>query len=350
MNSDPIRLGIVGLGRAGWGMQVPELQSRSSRFQIVAVCDLEEPRLTEAVDKLGCAAYREIDHILRDRNVEMISIATRSCDHFAHASAALRAGKDVFLEKPMCRTYEEAETLYDLANSLCRKLYVRHNRRFEPAFVHIKEIIDSGLLGEVFTIKLRRLSYVRRDDWQTLKEFGGGQLLNWGPHIIDHALRLLGSPMKSSWSSLKRVAAVGDAEDHVKIVMEGESGRIVEVEISGGVSIGEPVYAVWGSRGALTSDEREIHLRYLDPKITLDKRSARAATPGTEVFSTEDHLEWIDETIPVHPGSPIDIDSIWDALWSAFREESPYPISQEEALEVMRVATEVRSGSEYETW
>jgi predicted dehydrogenase len=285
-----------------------------------------------------------------DPDVEIVCIATRSCDRFAHTSAALRAGKDVFVEKPLCTNYDDAKALCELADSLGRHLYVRHNRRFEPAFTHIREIIDSGILGDVFTIKLRRLSYARRDDWQTLKEFGGGQLLNWGPHIIDHALRLLGSPVKSIWSNLKCIAAVGDAEDHVKIVFEGEKGRIVDLEISGGVALGESVYMVWGTRGALSSDEQTIRLRYLNPDVTLSQREANRQTPGTGVYSSADVLDWVEETIPVSPSKPVDLASIWDALWSTVREGAPFPITNDEALQVMQVVSEVKRGSDFENY
>ena len=106
----------------------------------------------------------------------------------------------------MCVNWEQAKALRALSATSRGNLYIRHNRRFEPGFQHVREIIDSGLLGEVFEIKLRRVGYSRRDDWQTIMEFGGGQLLNWGPHIVDHSLRLLGAPLKSLWSDLKQTA------------------------------------------------------------------------------------------------------------------------------------------------
>ena len=162
----------------------------------------------------------------------------------------------------MCRNATEAEAIRQAAKEAKGNLYIRHNRRFEPTFQHIREIIASGILGNVHEIKLHRQHYSRRDDWQTLKRFGGGMLLNWGPHIVDHALLLLESPPKELFSDLRCVAAVGDAEDHIHLLLRGENGRVVDMQISGGSAIEEATYLVFGDRGALTSDEKTISLKY----------------------------------------------------------------------------------------
>ncbi|HUT23179.1 MAG TPA: Gfo/Idh/MocA family oxidoreductase, partial [Sumerlaeia bacterium] len=246
--------------------------------------------------------------------------------------------------------YAEARKLKAAAARSKGKVFVRHNRRFEPAFQHIREIIASGLLGKVYEIKLRRNGYGRRDDWQTLIRCGGGQLLNWGPHIVDHALQFLESPVAGLWSDLKKIAAVGDAEDHLRIILTGENGRVVDLEISGGSAIGEPTYLVTGTKGALTSDEREIRLRYLDPKKKLPRRRVKAASPPLGAyFGSPDVLEWIDETIPVKtpPGCAPDCDAIWDLLYDAIRHGKRFPITLDEALEVMRVISQAKKGTPF---
>ena len=172
----PIKIGIAGLGRAGWGMHCKELESRQDKFQIVAACDIIQERREKIAERFGCKTYEKIDDLIADTDVEMADIATRSCDHFEHVKMAIEAGKEVFIEKPMCCTYSQASALKDIAGKSSGNLYVRHNRRFEPGFQHIREIIASGILGDVYEIKLRRVSYSRRDDWQTIKEYGGGQL------------------------------------------------------------------------------------------------------------------------------------------------------------------------------
>ena len=345
--SEPIRVGIIGLGRAGWDMHVKELSTRSDHYRVAAVADVLAERRARAVDQLGCRAYERVEDLIADPEVELVDVASRSTDHYRHACMALEAGKIALVEKPFCLNATEAHTLQTLAAKTPGRLYVRHNRRFEPGFLQIREIMAAGLLGDVFEIKMRRVRYQRRDDWQTLLVHGGGQLLNWGPHVVDHALQLLESPVARMWSDLKRIAAVGDAEDHVKIVLQGENGRLVDLEISGGAAIGEPEFLVWGSRGALSCTGDVITLRYLDPEIELAAREADPGTPQGGYGPAED-LPWIERTFPAAPDSGLDMTSIWDLLYAAIRRGEPFPITLEQAVAVMDVISEARKGTPFE--
>ncbi len=340
--TNPIRIGIVGLGRAGWGMHCFELKGREKKFRIVAGCDPLKDRRDRLVATYGAKAYKTVDELIADPNVELVDIANRQADHVPDALQALKAGKHVFLEKPIAVTYPEARKLKPAAAKAKGKLCIRHNRRLEPTFQHIREIIASGILGDVHTIKLRRNKFQRRDDWQTLRSQNGGQLLNWGPHLIDQGLRFLESPLVDLWSDLKCVAAVGDAEDHIKIVMVGKNGRLIDIEISGGAALSEPIYIVLGSKGALTSDEKTIHLKYLDPKRKLAPRRAKAGAPDLGGFGSEDKLYWIDKTIPVAPKARCDMDHIWDYLYDTIRKRKRFPITLDESLEVMKVVSEIQ--------
>lgn len=345
----PIRVGIVGCGRAGWSMHRPELEAHGKKFNVVAVCDVSKERRDQMTEHYGCVAYKTIEVLLADPQVELVSIATRSPDHTPHALLSLKAGKKVFLEKPIALSYAEAKKLARATKGRRNQLFVRHNRRFEPTFQHVREIINSGLLGDVYEIKLRRQSYQRRDDWQTLKRCGGGQLLNWGPHIIDHAIRFLGGRIDHVWSDLRKIAAAGDAEDHVHVIAKGgKNGCVVDLEISGGVAKPEPVYTVFGSRGSLSSDEKTIKLRYLNPKKKLSARRANSGTPAIGTFGSPDKLHWVEKEIPVKPRARCDCGDIWKHLYASIRERKAFPIKLEEALQVMEIISQVRRGTPFE--
>ncbi len=344
--SKPINVGIAGIGRAGWGMHCPELKGRENQFRIMAACDTLPNRRTRMADAYQCRTYNSVEEMVKDPEVELIDIATRSTEHVKHALLALKAGKHVFLEKPMAVSYAEAKKLVPAMQAAKGKLFIRHNRRFEPAFQHVREIIASGLLGDVYEIKLRRNGYGRRDDWQTIMRCGGGQLLNWGPHIIDHALRLLGTPVADMWSDLKKIAAVGDAEDHIKIILKGTNGRIVDLEISGGSALGEPEYLVHGSRGALRSEGAKFHLRYIDPKQKLTLRRANPGDPE-ESFGSADTLQWVEKDIDICPALNVSMTSIWDYLYESIRNKKKFPINFAEALEVMNVISKARKGTPF---
>jgi predicted dehydrogenase len=345
----PVKVGLVGIGRAGWGMHCPELKDRTDRFEMEACCDVLPERLRKMEAQYpGIKTFDNAEALIACPSVELVDIAVPSTLHADLAIKALRAGKTVFLEKPIATRLADAREMVAVAGQTGSKLYFRHNRRFEPAFQHIREIIASGKIGEVYSIKLHRHGYQRRADWQTLMSCGGGQLNNWGPHIIDHSLRFLDGEVASIWSNLKRIAAVGDAEDHLKIVFTGKSGCIVDMEISGGVASAQPVYVVAGTRGSLTSDENRIRLRYLDP---FQKLAALAADPGTPSidgsFGNAEKLHWIEEDIEVGPALDVHTDDIWDYLYDTLRNGAEFPIRTEEAMQVMEVIEEVKRGTEF---
>lgn len=345
-----IQVGVVGIGRAGWGMHRKELGKLGRLFHIVAACDVSKDRCKQMEADLGCRTYTDIRDLIADPAVEVVDICTRSPEHVVHAILGLKSGKVVFLEKPIALSYAEAKKLKKAAERFGGRLYIRHNRRCEPAFQHIREIVDSGILGDIHTIKLCRGGFQRRDDWQTLIACGGGQLLNWGPHIIDHALHLLGAPVVDMWSHLDRIAAVGDAEDHLRIILKGANQCVADIQISGGVAINEPEYILHGSRGSLVTQGGKIKLRYVSPKQTFRRIKAKESSPPNEAgFGNPEKLRWIEKEIPIKPRLKVDTDtSLWKHLYKTLREDAPFPITIDEALAVMEVVSKVKKGTRFE--
>lgn len=351
-----IKVGIVGLGRAGTNMHCAELDRRLNKFLPIAAADPKHDRrdiFEHRYGEYGARAYATLEELLADDAVELVSIASRSVDHVAHAKAALKAGKHVFLEKPIAPTLREARQLIPAAKKAQEKtgarLFIRHNRRFEPAFQLVREIIDSGKLGEVYSIKLRRHNYQLRADWQTIIAHGGGQLLNWGPHIIDHALQFLDYDVADLWSDLKLIAALGDAEDHLKIVMKNHAGRVVDLEISGGVAIREPEYIVFGTMGSLVGGDDGFHIKHRDPRQKLKLGKADPGTPELGGgFGGKTEVKWIEKTLPVQPKLKVDTDSVWDYMYDDLKGKAPTPITLEQAIAVMEVVNRVKKGTPFE--
>ncbi len=343
--SNPIKVGVVGLGRIGMRSHKNSLKNRPDKFQVVACCDLIPERTQKYKEELGCRTYDRIEDLLADPEVEVVDIATRSCDHYIHSKMALLAGKSVLVEKPFCETYEQAKELVKLASEPAGpKIFVRHNRRLEEGFIKINEIIDSGILGDVYEIRLARNDYQRRNDWQAIIEYGGGQLLNWGPHIVDHALQFCGGAYTELFKDIKRVAAVGDAEDHIKLVFKGVNGRIVDMEISNGVAQTIPEYIIYGTRGSLIGEGRELKLKYINPDMVLEKIEADPSTPGEKaIYGNAEVLDWVEETITLSKEDHTD--RIWDCFYETIRNNKPYPVPPEQAMEVVRVLEEAKKGT-----
>ncbi|NUP99015.1 MAG: Gfo/Idh/MocA family oxidoreductase [Armatimonadetes bacterium] len=339
--ASPIRVGIVGVGRAGWGMHRPELNGHGG-YRIIAACDLVAERAQMLADAADARAYTDYRDLVNDPEVDLVVVATRSDTHAEVDIAALEAGKHVVAEKPFATSLAEADRIIAAAAKARGRLLVRQNRRFDPAFLHIREILASGRLGELYQVRLCRHGYQRRNDWQTLRAFQGGQLNNWGPHIIDHALQLIAAPVASLWSDLRNVAAAGDAEDHLKIVLRGANGVVADIEISGGVALGSPIWHLVGTQGALVSDERSITLKWYD-RAAMAPVSADPGDPPLEGgFANVEAIPWQSEEISVAPARPT---SFYAEVHRALTEGSTFPVSLEEARAVVQVTELARAGT-----
>ena len=100
--------------------------------------------------------------------------------------------------------HDEIEQLRQADRNYPGRLFFLHNHRFEPVIQQILGIARSGLLGDIIQVNLRRHHiFSRRADWQAYLRYGGGQLNNWGSHIIDHALQFIGGPVQDVWGDLK---------------------------------------------------------------------------------------------------------------------------------------------------
>ena len=347
--NNPIKLAIVGLGRAGTNMHLTELKGKEDKFEIVAVCDIIKERAEKIAKEYNCKAYTSFEEMLENPEIEVVDIATRSNDHFHQAKTAMEAGKIVFLEKPISLSYKDAKNLVQMSNSSDeRKLYVRHNRRFEDKFIKVNEIIDSGILGDVYLIKLSRSHYGRRSDWQTLSQYGGGWLFNWGPHIVDHALKFCGGDYKKLSSFMRLFIAAGDCDDFIQANFEGVNGRIVNMEISAVTALNVPEYILYGTRGSLYDNGKTYTLKYLPEDFTLPELEADPNTPNIDAYGEfikrGEKFEFITKDFE---WSSTPLDQTWTCLYEAIRENVEYPIKNEEALKVIETIEDIRKQNNY---
>jgi len=325
-------------------------------YELVAGCDTDQSKVKKLVDEYQCAGYNRPEEFLADPKVELVVIATRSPEHTTHALQALAAGKYVLLEKPIALNSDDAQRLRNADREYLGKLSFLHNHRFEPAFEHIRKIIGTGILGGIEQIKLcRHHPFRRRPDWQAILRYGGGQLNNWGSHVIDHALQFIGAPVKDVWSNLKRINALGDAENHVKIIITGENGIVVDLEISDVVALPGAHCAVYGNRGALICpDEKQIQLRYVEPEYEFQDVPVNTGSPPLRGgFGHKEEIPWRQETVKVEP----DVD-MWvhvevvtaRHLYRALREGVPFPVANADALEVARIIALVKDQNRQFKW
>lgn len=178
------QVAVVGVG--GWGKNLARNYSQIPECVLKYICDLDEKKLEQLRLQLpGVVLTTCFDDLLADPELQAIIIATTASTHYTLCQAALRAGKDVYVEKPFVLSVAQAEELICIAEQEGRILMVGHLLEYHPVIHRLKQLIESKELGDVFYIYNQRvnLGVVRGDE---------NALWSFAPHDISSILYLLG--------------------------------------------------------------------------------------------------------------------------------------------------------------
>ncbi len=230
-----IRLGIVGLGNIAQTAHLPSL-TKMQDAEVVAVCDLDKARAQFIAEKFGVPrTYRTLEEMLAaEQEMSAVHICTPTKTHHEMAIAALEAGKDVLVEKPLARTMKEAEEINETAKRQRRKLMVGMNNRFRPDAMILKTFIEEKAIGKVFYAKAGWFRKLPADGaWLTRKEqSGGGVLLDLGMVMFDLALWMMGYPEVKEVTATHYTHRTKDVEDSSVVFMKMKNGSTLTVESS----------------------------------------------------------------------------------------------------------------------
>jgi predicted dehydrogenase len=160
----PLRVGVVGTGY--WGANLLRTFDALPEARLTALCDLDAKRLDElGRQHPGARLVPDLSHLLSLADVDAVLIATPPSLHHRMALDALRAGKHVWVEKPLALTAAEANELVKVARDAQRTLFVDHTFLYDPMVTEMKRLVEAGELGDVWHVSLERLAMgrIRRD-------------------------------------------------------------------------------------------------------------------------------------------------------------------------------------------
>jgi len=328
-----IRTAILGYGRSGSTMHAGAIE-KSEEFELVAACDVDPVRREQAGQRFGCRTYEDYHEMLRSEKLDLVCIVTRSDQHCEMTCDCLAAGVNVLVTKPWAVNTAEAERMIAAQKASGAKLLPWLPARWGSDLRRLTELLAEGVIGKVFIVRRVVSSFGTRSDWQTERRFGGGYLLNWGPHIIDPPVLLMGSPVASVYGRMKQTINPGDVEDVFMAVMTLADGTIVQAEYT----ISAEEFASW----VLQGDRGTIVVR--GSSVTIHRAAlAKAADPTqfASMQSTEDAVT--NETI--RGALYGDTDEIYAEIAAAIRGERPFAVTPKDALELSRVLDAVRQSN-----
>src|SRR5947209_4648512 len=173
------RVAVIGrTGRGNYGHGLDVVWKALDNVEVVAVADEDDRGRAAAARRLGApAAYADYRRMLEKERPQIVSVADRHLDaHRDMVVACAQAGASVFLEKPMARTLAEADAMVAACERHHVKLAIAHQTRYSPRLRRVKELIDSGRLGDLLEMHARGKEDSR----------GGGQdLMVLGTHLMD---------------------------------------------------------------------------------------------------------------------------------------------------------------------
>jgi len=304
--SNRITTALIGSG--GRGRQII-----AGGDQVVAVCDadskhglLAKIQIEAMSGKKGCTVYRDFREVLSRDDIDAVVIAAPDHWHATMASAAVKANKAVYVEKPLTANIREGRMLADVVRRYGAILQVGSQQRSLEKFIRACELVRNGRIGEVKTVRVEILTRGGRaskpwtpmpvpdeldyDMWlgpapwapyhkdrchynfRFVSDYSGGDVTNWGAHHLDIAQWGLdvdrSGPVSAVGSGKKNAAGLHDAFYDLSVDFTYENGEKIELR-SGGTDVRTGNVKFIGSKGTITVSRENLDA---DPKSVLTTR------------------------------------------------------------------------------
>jgi len=330
---NPIKTAVIGFGLSGKVFHAPFLHTLPG-FELSKMLQRHSNSSQENYPYVE--VVNDFDHILHDKEIELIAICTPNTTHFDFARKALEAGKHIVIEKPFTNTSREADELIEIAKKTDKKIFVYHNRRWDNDFLTIQKVLKNKLIGKLVEYEChfdRFNPVVKEDAWRDVDQPGGGILFDLGSHLIDQALVLFGKPL-SVFADIRAQRPGSKVDDYFELMLYYPAHKVI---LKAGMMVKAPLprFILHGDQGSFIKhglDPQEAELKSgkmpegdnwgVEPKVNWGK--LYAAPNGQDVLR-------IIESIPGR------YQEFYQNVYDFLRNDAPQAIRPEEARNVIRI-------------
>ena len=341
--SQEIGVILLGYGLAGKVFHGPLIQATDG-MRIDAVVTNNAERIDQAREDFPHARiYPTTSAALAEcKEASLVVVANANRAHVADASQAMTSGRHVVVDKPLAGSEAEALSLSALANAHGVQLHTFQNRRWDSDFLTLLACKERGELGTLhrFESRFERLRTIPKGNWRELAapEELGGVLLDFGAHLVDQALELLG-PVSCVDAYARSIRQSDGADDDMQIILTHTCGALSVLIGSQVSAFPDPRFMLLGSQGALRIAEG-------DSQETLLRAGASPLSDdwGTETFTAEIRLGHSDGSatrreLPIERGN-------WPRYYAAVRDsilnDAPPPVHLDDVIANLRVLDAAR--------
>ncbi len=231
----PLRVGIAGLGRLG-RRHAQNLAFHTQGCELIAACSPVAAELDMAQTQFGVGrVYSDFDAFIADRDIDAVVLVTPTSLHADQTIAALRAGKHVFVEKPLALEVADCERVEAVAQAHAQQVaMVGFVRRFDASYQNAQRAIAAGEIGRAFLVRSQTCDM--NDESGEFVRFAptsGGIFMDCSVHDIDLARWLLGNPKATRAFATGTIAiheglrAIGDVDNGIAVVEFDDGQRAV---------------------------------------------------------------------------------------------------------------------------
>ena len=330
-----VRIGLAGYGLGGRYFHAPLIASAAD-CEFLGVVTTSPERRRQVAEDLGLPSFASLED-LASTGAEAVAISTPAATHVTLTQQALRLGLAVVCDKPFAPDAEAARATVQLAEQLEVPLTVYQNRRWDSDFLTVRELLSQGALGTLTTFESR---FERFRPQSGPSPAGGGTLLDFGSHLADQALVLVG-PVTSVYAEMHYRADPDGLDDDMFIALTHESGVRSHLWGSGRQGSPGPRFRVAGTKGTYVIqdvDGQEAQLRSgASPASAGDQW-------GVEPPECWGHLQRGDVTEPV-PSARGAWNLFYPAFAAAVRGEQPVPVDPWDAVATAAVLDAARASA-----
>ncbi|MDX6190599.1 Gfo/Idh/MocA family oxidoreductase [Flavobacterium sp. Fl-318] len=329
---EKIKTALLSYGMSGKVFHAPFLSIHPG-FELLGSWERSKKVIQE--DYPSAKSYASIEELLA-ADVDLVIVNTPVGTHFEYAKKVLLAGKHAVVEKAFTTTVAEAEELAGIAKEKGLKLAVFQNRRWDSDFKTVQKIINEGVLGELVEAEFHFDRYNPLLSAKAHKETandGAGILKDLGPHLIDQAVALFGSP-KAVFADIRTTREGSVVDDWIDLLLIYADLR---VRLKAGFFVKEanPAYTIHGKKGS-----------FLKPRGDVQEDDLKAGKkPNLELWGTESeslqgllHTEIdgkeIREKIPTLQGNYF---SFFDGVYDAISNHKTEPVTAQDGVKVMQI-------------
>lgn len=258
--SRTIGMAVIGFGAMhNFGWMHSTWIKACSNAALIGICD-QSPERREAARAAfpGCRVYASTAEIWADDEVEAVSIVTPNFTHCPLACEAFAHGRHVLCENALGLNAAECDRMVQAAEAAGKSLCVNHNRRHDGNYRAIREIVDRGLIGDIFQIELSPAWYMNPfpnatpELWWADKNRSGGLFFYYGSQAFDWIIDLIPEPVVSvmGYAQKRRWHNITN-EDQVTAIIQFANGAVANFTESYIDASGKPFWRILGSKGAI---------------------------------------------------------------------------------------------------